>query len=313
MIGKPLQTLIQRFEEASSVLSDNRPNVHYVEHPNAYSNSREFYYGAYQSTLLMRTKPVTRNVYECTNSLQQFSFQNGHETGDYNSGYVNRDQNGMSNANARSDDVRQSLIEPQCNGQYRYNFEDSLPTDGQIVASRLSNIHQSHEDHINEHSLPKEIVANSLESTNLLLQQATDTTQERYRCVDAENICRHQCTDQFLCDGNYKLALEAIQQLENDNTSDQQQVADITTTIDTQTNTPAREHLEAAPTHQTVRTEIESSQMETPAIEQPSEHKESRSEEESLSVSVSCSDVIGNKRDLTKSPGNSIDIKYFTK
>lgn len=293
-----MQTLIERFEETSSVLSGNRPRIHYVEHLNGYSNSREFDYGAHQSTLLEKTKHATGQILQCTNRFQQFSFQNGHETGDYSSGYVNRDQNESSNANVRSDGIGQTLIEPQCNGQYRYNFEDPLPTDGQAIAPHPSNIRQSHEDHMNGHgvnSLPNEMVTDS-----------TETTQERFQCVDAENNFRNQCTDHFSCDGNYKLVLEAIEQLENYNQNDQQQLAHITTTIDTQMNTPAREHLEAASTHQTVHTGIKNTQMDTPALGQPSKSKPKESpNDETLNASIPLSDVIGNKIDHTKRPGNN--------
>lgn len=317
LIEKPLQTLIERLAE-KPILSDNTPKIHYVEYPNGHSNSREFDYAANQSTFMMGTKHVTGEIHEYTNSFQQRPFQNGHETGDYSSGYGNRDQNETSNATVLStNSIDQSLIEPQCNGQCRYNFEEFVPTDGQFVASHPSNIRQSREDQMNGqgvNSFPNELAMDSSENTIFSMQQSTETTQERRQCVDAENICRHQYTDDLSCVGNYKLVMEAIEQLENENKSDQQPVniqsTDITTTIDTQMDTPAREHLEAASIHQTVHTGNENIRTDASALEQPSNHKKSR-REETLNVPVLSSDVIEPKRDLTKRPGKTIIMKYF--
>lgn len=309
-----MQTLIERF----AVLSDNRPEIHCVEHPSGYSNSREFDYGANQTTSLMGTKHFTGEIHECANSFQPLSFQNGHETGDYSSGYVYRDLNETSNANVLSTNgIDQSLIEPQCNGQCGYDFGDFLPTDRQFISSHPSNIRQSHEDRMNEqgvNSVPNELTIDSSENSNFPLQQSTEMTQERRQCVDTENSCRRQCTDDLSCGGNYKLVMEAIEQLENDNKVDPQPVnvqsADVTTTIEAQMDTPAREHLETASTLQTVHSGIENTRMDASALEKPSNHKESRSEE-TLNVPVSSSDLNGNKKDLPKQPGKPIIKKII--
>lgn len=328
LIKKPLQTLIERINETSAdteVNSNDSAKMYHTIHSNGYSNSAEFLPDAKQSEPLMIAKHVGGEIHECTNSFERLSFENGYDTSYYSSVYVSGDRNGTSNANVLSTDrIEQTSIEAQFNGNGRYYNEDSLPNDGQFIASHQSNDLQSHEDHIHGqeiNKLPHGMGIDSFPSTNdtvafqsnQSLQPASDTIQERYHNFDAENNCIHQYTDGHLCDSNYKLVMEAIVQLENDNRIDQQQMniqsTDITTTIDSQMNTPVREHLQTAAANQNITIGNGIGQMITSVSEEPSSNAKKSGTIETLNIPLSYE--IANKTDLTKRPGKYIILYHI--
>lgn len=280
MIEKPLQTLIKRIEETSINAEYNC----YTVHSNGYSNSREFCSDGHQHEPLMQRKHVSREIrIECTDN--------------YSGVHVSRDRNETSNANdlfAERNEL--SLIETQLTGECRYRNEDSPPTDGRFIAS------QNHEDRIHGQEideLPHGIVRESDES----VQQSSETIQERYHNFDADYNCHHehQYVDGLLSDSNYKLVMEAIVQLENDNNIDRQQAyvqsTDITTSIDSQIITPVREDLDTVATDHNVNIV----QIDTPASQEPANAKRSCTKETS-EIPLCCNEI-ANKTDLTKHSG----------
>lgn len=281
----------------------------YGEHSNGYLNFREFFSRAKQSTSLMKANHMSSGIYECTNGFQQHSFENGHANGYYGDEYVNRNLNKTSNANANALPLNGNelfSIETQFNGQCRYSFEDSSPNNRQFVASHPLNIPQNHADDIPgqeisnlNHGTPTDTFKNTIDMATLQskdsLKQTTETIQEHHHNIETVN----KDADDLLYDSNYKLVMEAIVQLENDNKIDQQTV--ITTTIDTsQMDTSAREHSETVLTHQTFGNGIRDSQ--TSASEQSSNQKQSQSKE-TLNVPASRNGLIRNERDHTKRAG----------
>lgn len=296
LIEKPLQTLIKRIEE-SSVLVGYSGRGHYAEHSNGYSNFADFLRGAEQS-----------KIRECANSFRRLSVENGHANGYYDSppAHVNGNRNETLNANALlMDGNERSLIEApyQFDHDYAQSFSSCVPNNGQFVGLHTSNIPQEiHGTDIHLRDIDCLPAIDSYKNTNDTMalpsnssKQANYTIQTRCHNVDTEN--------------NYNLVMEAIVQLENDNKIDQQQVnkvqsTDISTTIDSQMHTPAREYLEPSPTHQTISngTGTENSQMDTSASEQTFNQKELQSNG-TLSVPVACEDLVGNQKDLTKRPG----------
>lgn len=304
MIEKPLHTLIERFA-AAPVLSDDRPQYNYIEYADGCSNSREFVCGSTR-------RYVAEGIHECTTSVQQHSLQNGHEPDGYGSEYVNRDESETSMENVSSTN---GIDQSYCNERYRYSFVDFLPTDGQRVSSNPSSIHDCRGDQVNVKgvdSIPNGRAIGLLENTSISLQQSTETVREPRQCSDAENNCHRQFRADLSSDDNYKLVMEAIEQLENDNRSDQQPVniqsTDITTTIDAQTETTAREHLEMASTHQTTR--FENTQMDTSASQQPINQEES-AHKETFVVPMPCTDVVKAKKDLTNRSGKTVIIYSY--
>lgn len=289
LIEKPLQTLIKRIDETSSntmLNSDNSAEVYYTEYLNGYSNSTEFHSDAKQLNSLMETR------------------QNGHGIADYSSEYVSRNQNETSNANVLStEENEQTVIDAQFNGERRYCNEDSLLNGGQFIASLDRCDSQNHEDDIHGQEInktPHGMTMDSFKNTNdESLQQAMDTIQEQYHNVDAGNTCLYHYTADHACDSNYKLVMEAIVQLENDDKIVQQQMnvqsTDITTTIDSQIDTPARAHLETAATNQNIGCGNDIDQMDTSAL------KISCNKEMS-NIPLSCNEI-ANKTDFTKHPG----------
>lgn len=304
LIQKPLQTLIKRIEESSVLVGYSREG-HYAEH----SNFPDFLRGAEQS-----------KIRECANSSRRLSVENGNANGYYDSpAHVNGSRNETLNANALSmDGNEQSLIEAQYlfDHDYAQKFSTFLPNNGQFVGLHTSNIPQEiHGTDIHLRDIDCLPAIDSYKNTNDTMalpsnssKQANYTIQTRCHNVDTENNHQHPNTDNVLCTSNYNLVMEAIVQLENDNKIDQQQVnkvqsTDISTTIDSQMHTPAREYLEPSPTHQAISTGTgtENSHMDTSAKNQ----KELQSNG-TLNVPVACEDLVGNQRDLTKRPG-----KYF--
>lgn len=306
LIEKPLQTLIKRIEE-SSVLVGYSGKGHYAEHSNGYSNFPDFLRSAEQS-----------KIREFANSFRRLSVENGHANGYYDSppAHVNGNRNETLNANALSmDGNERSLIEAQYQFDHDYaqSFSNCVPNNGQFVGLHTSNIPQEiHGTDIHLRDIDCLPATDSYKNTNDTMalpsnpsKQANYTIQTRCHNVDTENNHKHPNTDHVLCTSNYNLVMEAIVQLENDNKIDQQQVnkvqsTDISTTIDSQIHTLAREYLEPSPTHQTISTGTgtENSQMDTSAKNQ----KELQSNG-TLNVPVACEDLVGNQRDLTKRPG----------
>lgn len=312
LIEKPLQTLIKRIEESSSILTSDSTKIYYATHLNGYSNSREFVDSVKQSTLLMNAKPVSNEIHACKNNFQEISFENG----DYSSEYVNGDRNGTSIANALSMNIDgETLIGSpySINSAYRYRIESCLANDGRFIASHPSNISERHDDSVfgqevnkSPHGMDKNSYNAAALQSNGLAHQTTDTIQEQHFNINVENNGHHQYTDSLLSDSNYRLVIEAIVQLENDTEKDQQQMnvqsTDITTTIGSQMSTPAREHLETTAVHETIRTGIESNQMDSSASEQTLNHNRSLCKE-TLNDPVSCSNFVGNEGDLAKHAG----------